>query len=108
MNDYYCEVCLNEVPNGAPCPEHPNAVRTRRWCDVRPRLDLERDPAWIFQRNDGTPERPIEVSVCLHGGRAYRRKVCLGWGTGIAWYATAPRLDSPDEEWMPCSRDGGP
>ena len=71
-------------------------------------LNLERDPAWIFHCNEGTPERPIEVSVCMHEGRAYRRKVCLGWGTGIPWHSTAPRLDSPPNEWTACYQNGLP
>jgi hypothetical protein len=68
-------------------------------------LDLERDPAWIFQQNTGPLKRQIEVSVCLYEGRAYRRYSPIGWGT-VPWYSTASRLDSTESEWQACHRNG--
>jgi hypothetical protein len=69
-------------------------------------IDLERDPAWIFQRNAGSESRPIEVSVALYEGRAYRRYCWAAGETGTPWYSTANRLDAPESEWTACHRNG--
>jgi hypothetical protein len=57
------------------------------------------DWQWIFQRNDG----PIEVSVALHEGRAYRRRLDANGQTS---YATALRVDAPESEWQASDESG--